>query len=384
MFKKNLIIFYSVILVTHLVLATTWQGKLTHLAVIKDPVVDLFIKLPLQNNAPICCVQARADHNCQRCHQVLAHEVVTVLAIKDTYVQIACDNLVYGIDEKTGQPKNSFWVDKKHLIFFKDLSQDLLKSLPGPIGSIKNTLVLVRPWKKYSLGTRFVRSPEHDTKYSYAVRILRPCSKSVKISTIPRELAKVEGEDLTVQQKRKYFVKLAYDIIEYAHNKGGVIPYVWGGSSFVYPYKDNFTQKENKWHRDELYTPCCGYDCSELVLRLAQISGIPYFWKTTNMLATQNQALQAHDQLEEGDLVWFPGHVMIVGDLKRNELIEARGYGGGFGKVQVISLDKYFANVKNYDELLSAYREKKPLIILKKDGTVQLIVEQFKLLKLIA
>lgn len=102
------------------------------------------------------------------------------------------------------------------------------------------------------------------------------------------------------------------------------------------------------------------------------------------MLATQNQALQANDQLEEGDLVWFPGHVMIVGDLKRNELIEARGYGGGFGKVQVISLDKYFANVKNYDELLSAYREKKPLIILKKDGTVQLIVEQFKLLKLIA
>lgn len=74
---------------------------------------------------------------------------------------------------------------------------------------------------------------------------------------------------------------------------------------------------------------------------------------------------------------------MVVGDLKRNTLIEARGYKyKGQGKVQEIALNQVFKDIDNYDQLLKAYREKTMLERLGRDGSVVEKIAHFKLLSL--
>ena len=52
--------------------------------------------------------------------------------------------------------------------------------------------------------------------------------------------------------------------------------------------------------------------------------------------------LKKGEALEEGDLIWYNGHVMIVSDIKKNRLLRHAGYESGWGKVHEIALDKVF------------------------------------------
>ncbi len=72
-----------------------------------------------------------------------------------------------------------------------------------------------------------------------------------------------------------------------------------------------------------------GYDCSEFVMRMAKIAGVDFPWKTTTAIERSRRALDSQDLLEEGDLIWVQGHVMVVSNIERNEIIESRGYGSG-------------------------------------------------------
>ena len=97
------------------------------------------------------------------------------------------------------------------------------------------------------------------------------------------------------------------------------------------------------WQRESVYQrPLAGFDCSasytlcgtncwDAVLLLKLLA--TYF-----LLAL----LKKGEALEEGDLIWYNGHVMIVSDVKKNRLIEAAGYESGWGKVHEIALDKVF------------------------------------------
>lgn len=53
---------------------------------------------------------------------------------------------------------------------------------------------------------------------------------------------------------------------------------------------------------------------------------------------------------------------MVIANISRNTVIEARGYAHGYGKLQEISLDTMFHNVSTFRELLDHYRHKKPII----------------------
>lgn len=386
MYRHRYFLWFVVFFLSFGLFAEIWHGKDTEfLAAIKQPVVDLYLKLPLQENSP-ASPAGYGDGSCKRAHQGLAHEVVTIVATDGYYVQVAFNNVIYGYDEQTKLPLSTFWTTKDHLIFFKSLTEQALSVFPGPRENKGDIVVLILPWKHYSLGTRFVRNPNKDTDDAYGIQLFSSSGRIIK-RNIPRKYACVE-EELNPKQARRHFVNLANTIVDHASRSSvdQIIMYVWGGSSYVHEYQDDkFVMKEKDgWRRPGKHNPYTGYDCSELVLRLAQISGIPYKNKTTIMLCQHAQELEPDDVLEEGDLIWFPGHVMIVSNIARNEIIEARGYGAGYGKVQRISLASCFANIDNYEQLREACAGKQPLQLRKKDGSVLQEIKDFKIFKLIA
>jgi hypothetical protein len=368
----------------------TWYGKdIAKLAMIKEPVVDLFINLPMQNKTPASPGGLVAAGACRRAHQGLFNEVVTCMQVSGDHVQVSFDNILYGHDELTKEPLRTFWISRDKLLLLPEMED--LAFIPAPLAftdsePTSSTLVLILPWRHYSLATRFVRAPERDTATSYGVKFFDAKTGGVQYDLVPKKRSRLE---MTVSrpQARANFVTIVNKLVDYTQRSGKVIPYVWGGSSCTQLYDDSFKlSKKGNWTRPDQHKrsgPYNGYDCSELVLRLAQVSGVPYFYKTSKMLADFGQELTPQDKLESGDLFWIPGHVMIISNLAKNELIEARGYGSGYGKVQRIALKDYFSNIKNFAQLRAAHLNKEPLVRLKGDGTVEGVVKEFKLIKLV-
>lgn len=357
-------------------------------AVIREPVVDLVIhqQIPRRHAVAPDMNGGLSAVCCSRAHQALMNEVVRVVAHDGDEVQVVCDNVVYGFDRVTGEPLNTFWVKKQKLFLLSDLDQEALATLPGPFDALRGNVVVLRlPWNGYSVGTRFMRYPQGDTADVYGIRYCDAHYGCVRMTTLPRYMVHKE-EVLSSRVMRKLFVQYAYDLIEHASRtvSDGVIPYVWGGSSYVHPYKDGaFIVKSGHIERSGVAHPYRGYDCSELILRLAQIVGIPYRCKLTSLMSSMLTEVPRSKPLQEGDLIWMPGHVMMVSNLKRNELIEARGYGSGHGRVQALALKDYFQNITTYEQLRRAAYDRQPLLLLKKDGSVQTEVKELRFYKLL-
>lgn len=347
-------------------------------AVITAPVVDLCIEYTLNHVPPASPPGASSAGICKRAHQVLFNEVVTYKKEHGLYAEIAIDHLIYGVEE--GKARNTFWIPKHKLTFLSKLEEPALVPRQGVRDG--STVVLILPWHGYSVGTRFVRVPQEDMQGAYAVSWFDHQRKTAIIDHIPQERVLVE-EKVSRAQARDIFVKVAYDLIDYFEKQGTVVPYVWGGGSCIEGYTDTFSMLSNgAWARPGPQRPYHGYDCSELVFRLAQIAGIPYPYKTTIMLAQFGKALKHNQEIEAGDLLWIPGHVMIIGN--NHELLEARGYQSGYGKLQRIALRDSFVGIETVDQLRKAYQAKQPLLrIAKKDGSEITEITDWKIIKLI-
>lgn len=327
-----------------------------------------------------------------RSYQPLFNEVVKVIEVKEDEVCCLLNNAYYYTSE--GVRSNIFWMPKKDIMYLKDLKQkvDPLDAVPAPYSEnfskrvfVDGILTLAFPWCDYetgtwySAGTRFVRIASQDTEEAYAVKMIDFASYSVKVALVPKK-------DAVVIYSKDNFVRL----LKCWTTSASKIPYVWGGCSFISLVEpDNFIsevnikngQKVTFWHRPES-KPYTGFECASLILRAAQVCGMPYFCKTTVAALSNLRELNESDTLEEGDLIWYPIHIMVVGDLKKNELIEARGYPHGFGIVQSIHISKFFEGVHSFEELLKAYKAKQPLKILNKAGHVCKQITQMKILKL--
>ena len=86
--------------------------------------------------------------------------------------------------------------------------------------------------------------------------------------------------------------------------------------------------------------------------------------------------------LQEGDIIWIRGHVMIVGSLKDNTLIEARGYNHGYGKVQEIPLHTVFKYIKTFAQLFVHQQNKLPFFRMNSRGKVVQTIHELKILRL--
>lgn len=300
------------------------------------------------------------------------------------FVKIACPNIIYGFNPITQKPLNTLWVDKKYLVPLQHLSSNYLATIPHPRYAHEPTIVLVYPWRHYSVGTRFKHLRALDTADAYAITCVDFQEDNVLIDYVPKQTA-IQEIMRDTQTCRKLFVAIANALVDRVHvdSNGCVIPYVWGGSSFVTPSVDaDFYLEDGLWQRQGCQNPYTGYDCSEFVMRMAQIAGLEFPWKTSAVMKQVLRELGKDDMLEEGDLIWTPGHVMIVSNIKNNEIIESRGYASGYGRVHRLTLKEFFDGIATYNDLLRVYRANEPIKIKNKQGKAADKSVNFTLLKL--
>ncbi len=249
----------------------------------------------------------------------------------------------------------------------------------------KPTIALIYPWKQFSVGTRFLHTPKLDTESSYAIMHIDFTTNKLVADFIPHHYALVEKRH-DKKTARTLFVKLINDLVDQValQHPSEVIAYVWGGSSFVTTYpQNNFFLKDAVWHRDGKTDPYTGYDCSEFVMRMAQLAGIHFPWKTTSIMETSCKKLQKHDHLENGDLLWVPGHIMIASNIENNELIQSRSYKNGFGCVYRSKLHECFKDITTYDDLLAAYQSNQEIALKNVYGIPLEKTHPIKILKLV-
>ena len=142
-------------------------------------------------------------------------------------------------------------------------------------------------------------------------------------------------------------------------------------------------QPQRRWFSYPTYNlkPATGFDCSGVILRAAQIAGLPYFYKNTVTILNNLKPLTATDELADGDLIWLPAHIMVVSDVAQQLCIEARHYAHGYGKVHEIPIQKVFGNIPHYAALKQAHLNQTPIDRLDRQGQVRQQVK-IKLLKL--
>jgi len=364
------------------------------LVAIKKPVVDLNTHSPCPSNLP---ASPELPGTCPRAHQEPFNKIGYCCA-GDCYskeenevLTVEYPDIVYGFDEKTNQPRSTFCMYRKYV---EPCSEALLSVLPSPVYAQEPTVVLTRPWNDFSVGTRFRRVPQYDQGDTYAVLIMDYEDNIAKIAYVPTHNA-LNEEIRDSVSKRHLFVEISNNVVDAANADGTegdvmrVIPYVWGGSSFVNSYADKtpdnnaFYLEDGSWHRKGERNPYTGYDCSEFVMRMAKIAGIDFLWKTTVVIESQRPSLGLEDELQEGDLIWVKGHVMIVSNIVRGELIEACGYSSGYGRVHRIALKERFEDIESYADLLEKYYGKEPVRFKSRNGEAAAKSQEFKLLKLI-
>jgi len=374
------------------------NGYKSHLAVINCPVADL-IGEPFNHNVikrymnlPLYAEGAC----CPRVHQALYNEVVKIVDETECEYCVEIAN-TYFVSEKNKNPQTRYWTLKKNCTMLDD---EIKKYIPTPISykkpetkTTKPTIVLTQPWHDnmsgncFSVGTRFIYCPRYSDNEIITV-ILYDFIKQKDITCgIHRSECRVEDKTNSQNNLRTEMIALLRSWI--SGHCSTVVPYVWGGCSYTERYAGSFRQKYDK------QTDCCiyvypktkrslkiGFDCSGAILRAAQCVGIPYFCKNSYTASTQLKSINAYRDVEIGDIIWIQGHVIVIADLERNRIIEARGYPHGYGKLQEMPISQAFEGIETIQQLVERLNTKKGLKRLDKKGTVVATIPHYKILKL--
>lgn len=369
-------------------------------AVINVPVADLVGQqittlipdAPAQElyaQIPVCAGEIKSSIACPRLHQLLYNDTVDLLKITDDE---ACIRIAHGyyLIPSSQQPQTAYWILKKNLTLFNDIiAQDIsTNTIPPTIDfsdenhtalNCATIVTLLEPHydptvrMTFSAGTRFVKTSSPAKKRTSTVEVFAINYEKMKRHTIKIPVHKCIIADCskTNQDRIIDFVSL---LKKWAHQKSGHIPYVWGGTSFIKPVHTNFKEVTKTGHNGDYsfyeyekdtQSPKNGFDCSGVILRATQIVGIPYFCKNTTTIAQCLNPVTKEQELNVGDLILIKGHVMIVSDINKNLLIEARSYGHGYGKLHEIPISEVFEEIETYKDLCDAYYEKK--IVKRKD-----------------
>lgn len=310
---------------------------------------------------------------CARLHQALFNERVEIINEKDDQVQLLLPSAFYQTPGTT-TCQNSYWALKKNFVPIQPSagkeSLDTNKLVPPAIDFDKpesvtpatNLITLKNPWydaktdQTFSVGTRFVvtKKLKTDASMFYGIVFYDHLSQKAQKRLLPAHLC-IAATTNKKMQRYKFVALLKNWAVKHP-----AIPYVLGGSS----YGGNAKSSGDK----HALQPTTGFDCSGLILRAAQACGIPYFFKNSYTMAHNMTQVTTIDQLQNGDIIWVPGHVMIVSDIRKNLLIEARGYEHGLGKLCQTNIETVFENNRNYEELMLAARDHKMIGRLNKCG----------------
>jgi hypothetical protein len=384
-------------------------------AVVVVPVVNL-IGQPIQpfypnisisrayKMIPLCAGDINRWSCCPRMHQLLYNEIVDIIETHTYEVKVRISNLFY-VTINNNDYHADYWAPRNAFVLLDALTELGISrnTIPNPIDfqqkkvTTPRTITLTMPYRDiktgftFSAGTRFVQAKSRKNRPSdtVSVFVFDPHIKKSRTITLPTNICFVTRATMTPDMQRQAFVSI---IQKWAHMPDGFIPYVWGGCSVVKTQKGTYKEKVRKQsntlmsyfsYGEKAKKTRTGLDCTGLITRAAQIVGIPYFYKNSYTIAQHLHPLKEGKHLKMGDLIWVPGHVMVVSDLDKNLLVEARSYFQGYGKVHEIELGKVFKNINTYADLEDAFFAKKPIKRLDSNGVVRPpIFKDYKLLPL--
>ncbi len=359
--KRHLFIFIS---------CTALQATQEY-AWISVPVADLFNSHNGQETELASCKKAAL---CTRINQALFNECYRIEKKGERRSAISIPWAVYGY-EADGKPQNSYWIDNEN---FETVSPEKPTNFLIPTLHRPKTVTLLQPFtdaqgNKFSLGTEFVTNK--------AGQIIYQSPTTKKITRI--DLTTLKTTPYRASGSRKQFINLLTQFVDEHNKQNKTIAYVWGGSSFTHAYSSAYTQDANGFYRTDRTSqqPLSGYDCSNLLLRFTHIAQVPYIFKTTAMLEKYGKPLRNQDSLQEGDLIWLQGHVVIITSLKHHLVTESCGYDLGVGKVRTIKLNKLLQDINTWTDLVHAYKKQRIVTRLDAQGNPgkQTPVKLFKL-----
>lgn len=340
-------------------------------AVVLKPVVDLFgdkeyaqMSLDMPNSSNNCA------RFCPRIFQAIYNMVIDVKEEDGEFAKIEIENAIYH-DSKSG-----FWINKKDFVYLDELENSNL------VPSCKNKfLTLIEPFTvndlTLSAGTRIVIKEESSD--NFIARLILPDLTDIEI-VIPKENC-ITNQG-AIDNKLIFLAILKH----WANNKNGFIPYVWGGCSFTTripnrePIRVNFVDEIENFDYDFYKGKVkSGFDCSAMIWLAAQIANIDMAYRNTTMIEKRLSVVTS--DIQNGDILWFKGHVIVITDIDNNLCIEARSYSSGYGKVHEIAINKLFENIKSIGDLMNAYRTKTPLMLLNIKGEPYYKIDEFKILR---
>lgn len=348
-----------------------------------------------------------SGNTCWRIHQLLFNEIVTVVDERGPEVKVKISNFYYTRYNESSL-QNTYWMLKKNLLYLDSSTKNQIdhSKFPPPISyqdrrlfsnKDQNVVTLKKPFydprtdRTYSAGTRFLAHSNQDFEGSfdrgYFDVYIFDTNRNKLVSTKISKLHCIRNYFKKPEDQIQNFVQV---LRSWSYQKEGFIPYVLGGFSWTknceqdrYEAKKDPLTDKPYFHRKEWSGGSkIGFDCVGVIGRAAQICEIPFFYKNTLTLMKNLNPLKKGDCLKEGDLITYPGHVMVISNLEKNLIVEARGYDNGNGQVREAPLHEIFLGIESFTELERSFQEKKPISVLDIQGNVIMITKSLKLLKL--
>jgi len=322
-----------------------------------------------------------SSRECVRVHQLLFNEVVDVISETKYELEVHIKNAYYGSHET-----ETLWALKDGFVFCDQIN---LVGVPASINykqkhipAATSVVGLKMPFydfitgKLYSAGTRFCCL---ETESLHAKILIHNFETGELCQTyIPLYFCHLLYPDLTLNTKRADFVDILQSWARIVQKNGKyAVPFVWGGASFR--AKQSLINCKNITNRPKANQEITynGFDASGLILRAAQIAGLPYFYKnSTTALANLHPVLPTRLP-KEGDILGAPGKgfIVVVSDLANNKLIRASGVSVGYGYVVENSLNEVFLGINTYQELVDCIKCGKSLTLIGANGEARGVLD---------
>lgn len=333
----------------------------------------------LYQNFPLSTVN---NSDCLRIHQLLLHEVVSVLAEIGNEACVQIHNVFYHNSLLSGK-EYTFWVLKSAITPIANITN--LDMIPAPLNyknpasfypNEKTIFTLIEPYydqelhQTYSVRTRFTILEVNKNKVTVAR--FNPANKSFEPFSLEKKYG-VINENLTHAKKIENMLNL---LVQWATTEKP-FPSARGGCSakeHVDPdnyFIDQFELPNGKtieiYERPECEPVFAGFDSIGLIMSACQIYHIPFCAKNTKTAGRYLPLFNTDfDTLEAGDLVLAKGYAGIIIDPKNHLIVEARGHTYHDGTIRLVPFAKTFKNARSTAELLEKYKDKTPLIFLDK------------------
>ena len=323
----------------------------------------------------------------QRVHQVVFHQTVLVKKEVGHEVYVEIPNLICKPSKLKSGENLTGWMQKKDLVYLENLNSSATQYFPDKEGVLKahnQTLAFLKsPYYVKELGLT-LSATTHCTvaKRNYnslLCYIYHPQKKRFFLTKIPKSIAQIPPSNKS-QQLDLFF----HLIHSWSHPKKGFVPYVLGGASITTYQTGNFIKIPIRVGKHLIKTatglPCyyfdrkfptpykSGLDCSTLIYLAARCANLPYYSKNTTAVTTMLPRITKNTPLKKGDIIFFPGHVMIISNLNPLKIIQSRAYASGHGKVTEDLAKDLFLTIKTAQDLKNAFLQKKPLIFKNSKG----------------